>query len=291
MNSNKINTNVPNFLYIGTSKAGSTWVFNLLDNHPEVYIVAGKGAYYFDSHFDRGESWYLDHYQSANGQKILGEISHSYLYSKKASERIKAMNPNMKLMACFREPAERAFSAYLDRIKNLKFTGTFEQALEEIPSLLERGRYATNLAPYLEKFGRNNLHIAAFDDLKSKSESFAQDIFRFLEVDLHPMKKETLKKRMPAGTPRSKTAAAFVKKVSFAAKRLGMRRLMGKAKKSVIVRDILYRPYTEKSKPRIQPETRRYLRNEFRSEINNLDAMLGTNFTDRWGYATPKVAK
>ena len=36
---------LPNFLYIGTSKAGSTWIYNVLDHHPDVYMAPGKGLY------------------------------------------------------------------------------------------------------------------------------------------------------------------------------------------------------------------------------------------------------
>jgi hypothetical protein len=38
----------PNFIYIGTSKAGSTWLFDILSRHPEVYITPTKGLYFFD---------------------------------------------------------------------------------------------------------------------------------------------------------------------------------------------------------------------------------------------------
>ena len=35
---------VPNFLYIGTSKAGSTWVYDLLNRHPDIYMAPGKAT-------------------------------------------------------------------------------------------------------------------------------------------------------------------------------------------------------------------------------------------------------
>lgn len=55
----------PDFLYIGTSKAGSTWLFNTMALHPEVFLASDKGLYYFDSQFSEGQDWYLEHFAGA----------------------------------------------------------------------------------------------------------------------------------------------------------------------------------------------------------------------------------
>ncbi len=70
---------LPDFLYIGTSKAGSTWLFNTLAIHPEVHLASSKGLYFFDQHYDRGIDWYLDQFGGAGDARAMGEISHSYL--------------------------------------------------------------------------------------------------------------------------------------------------------------------------------------------------------------------
>ncbi len=129
----------PNFLYVGTSKAGSTWLFNALALHPDVYLASNKGLYYFDQHFDRGQTWYLDQFAAVNGATAAGEISHSYLSSPEAAPRIADLNAAMRLLVCLREPVDRAFSDYLDLLKNGQFEGSFEAALEAYPRLVQRG--------------------------------------------------------------------------------------------------------------------------------------------------------
>ena len=104
------NRPVPSFLYIGTSKAGSTWLFNALSVHPEVYLASNKGLYYFDQHFDNGEEWYLDQFAAADSRPARGEISHSYLSSPEAPSRIAALNSQVRLLVCLREPVDRALS-------------------------------------------------------------------------------------------------------------------------------------------------------------------------------------
>ena len=66
----------PNFLYIGTRKAGSTWLYSVLASHPDVYMAPGKGLYFFDNNYDRGSEWYRHHFAAAGRESIVGEVMH-----------------------------------------------------------------------------------------------------------------------------------------------------------------------------------------------------------------------
>jgi hypothetical protein len=81
-------------------------------------MAPGKGLYYFDGHFDRERAWYLAHFREVEDQLRISEVSHSYLYSREACQRIWELQPEMHVVACVREPAERAYSAYLHGVKN-----------------------------------------------------------------------------------------------------------------------------------------------------------------------------
>lgn len=273
----------PNFLYIGTSKAGSTWLFNALALHPQVYLASSKGLYYFDQHVDNGDQWYLEHFAGAGDQPARGEISHSYLSSPQAAERIHALNPEMRLLVCLREPVERAFSDYLDLVKNGQHEGTFESAIQRFPRLLDRGRYATHLRPYLEQFGRDRLHVSLFDDLQADAQSYADGVFAFLGVDRLELPASAIKPRMPAGRMRSRTAASTAKKASRLAVHLGLKRLRSRIKRSSLIRQTLYKPYAD-DRPAVDPGTARELRAQFTAEVAALDGMLPTPVSSRWGY-------
>jgi hypothetical protein len=275
---------IPNFLYIGASKAGSTWIFGVLARHPDVYLAPGKGLYYFDGHFQYGRDWYLSRFAEADGQAVVGEISHSYLYSAEACGRIAELNPHIRLMVCAREPVERAFSAYLDGIKNGQFDMPFEEALKEIPSLIDRGRYATHLQPYLERFGREQIHIALFDDLKADPQRFATQMFEFLGVAPLALTPREMQKMMPAARPRSKPLAALAKKGSAFSKKIGLRQLRGRIKRSRWIRNLLYSPYRDEDKPRVSEGTRQRLREIFRPEVETLGEILGQDLLGRWSY-------
>jgi hypothetical protein len=277
-------TTVPNFAYIGTSKAGSTWLFNALAGHPEVYLASNKGLYYFDQHFDQGRQWYLDQFRAAGDRQAVGEISHSYLSSPQVPARIAELNPDMRLLVCLREPVDRAFSDYLDLLKNGQFDGPFSDALEQFPRLLDRGRYATHLQRYLDLFPRQQLHVSLFDDLRTDPQAYADEVFGFLAVRRLELPAADLKSRMPAGTPRSGAVATAAKSVSKLAKRTGLRRLRSRVKRSVVVRQALYRPYKD-DRPTIDPGLAAELRRGFAEEVLRLDSMLGRPVAKTWGYA------
>ena len=272
------------FAYIGTSKAGSTWLFNALAGHPEVYLGSDKGLYYFDSHFDQGQQWYLDHFRGAGDRPAVGEISHSYLSSLEAPARIAEFNPDMRLLVCLREPVDRAFSDYLDLVKNGQFDGSFSAALEQFPRLLDRGRYATHLQRYLDVFPRGQLHVSLFDDLRTDPQAYADEVFAFLGIRRLELPPADLKARMPAGTPRNTAMTTAAKSMSKLAKQAGLRRLRSWVKRSVMVRQALYRPYTD-DRPTIDPAVAAELRLGFAEEVLRLDSLLDRPVAATWGYS------
>lgn len=276
----------PNFLYIGTSKAGSTWLFNALAHHPDVFLASSKGLYFFDQHFSNGTDWYLGQFAGAGGKPAIGEISHSYLSSPEAPARIADLNRDMRLLVCLREPVDRAFSDYLDLVKNGQYDGPFKDALDRYPRLMDRGMYATHLQRYFDRFPSQQLHVRLFDDLRTDAQAYADDVFQFLGVRQFTLPPADLKTRMPAGKPRSDAVAGLAKSTSRLVKRAGLTGVRARAKRSVLLRQALYRPYAE-DRPTVDPALAGELRRAFASEVQQLDSMLSVPVSAQWGYREP----
>lgn len=276
----------PNFLYIGTSKAGSTWIFKALSWHPQIHMYGGKDLRFFTSEYDKGWDWYVDQFDPKSSQTVVGEVSHSYLASEEACERIHKHLPHAKLMVSLREPFDRTFSQYLDGLKNGKMHGSIDEELVRSKSLGERNRYGTHMQRYLDRFPRENLHIASFDELVRSPESFAAKMFEFLGVEPLPLPQKVREKVLPAGTPRSRVLANASKKAVKAVDLVGLPQMRGALKKSPFIRNLLYRPYTRENKPTLPPEKREELRRMFAPEIRHLDRIAGTNFCELWNYQT-----
>ena len=279
----------PDFLYIGTSKAGSTWLFRVLSWHPQIFTYAGKNLGFFSTRFENGWDWYVANFDPSPEHKAVGEISHSYLVSPEAPAQIREHLPNVKMIACLRDPVQRTFSDYLDRVKNGKMDGTFEEELERDPALINRSRYGTQLARYLELFDRAQFHIVSFDELVATPADFAAGMFEFLGVDVLPLPDKLQRKVLPAGTPRSATVAKGAKALSALARRTGLNWLRGKVKTSPAIRNLLYRPFGDK-RPTMHAATEARLRALFTEEVELLDRVAGTSFAALWGYSPDRMA-
>ena len=147
---------LPNFLHLGPSKSGSTWLHEVLIGHPEVYLSQAKDLYFFNRYYDRGPGWYRAQFRSAQREhKIIGEVCPDYLSCAEAPERIHAsLGGNVRLMVTLREPISRALSSYLYLAKHGEAAATFRDTTKTAPELLEEGRYATHLRSYLHYYGR-----------------------------------------------------------------------------------------------------------------------------------------
>ena len=280
---------VPDFLYIGTSKAGSTWTFKTLSWHPQICVYSGKNLGFFSSRYEKGWGWYLNQFHCEPQHRVTGEVSHSYLVSADAPERIHKHLPNVKMLVCLRDPVERTFSDYLDGVKNQKFIGSFEEELERFPALITRSCYGTQLERYLQYFDRDQFLISSFDELKSAPKQYAARLFEFLGVEVLDIPANLGGKVLPAGIPRSRKLALAAKALSQLARRTGLNALRGKVKTSRAVRNLLYRPYNDHTRPTMRPDTRARLREMMTQEVQLLDAIAGTDFGNLWGYpaATP----
>jgi hypothetical protein len=154
----------------------------------------------------------------------------------------------------------------------------------QIPSLIERGRYATYLAPYIETFGRDKIHVAIFDHLVQNPKEFGAQILAFLGLGPVNIPETMTQKMMPAGQPRSKGLRQLKKRGSFLLRRLGLAGLRSRLKTSRIVRNLLFKQYTPTDKPKMNPVTREKLRDQFREEICHLDSLLNFAISETWGY-------
>ena len=272
---------LPNFIYIGPDKAGSTWIFEALRAHPDVYVAPSKDIYFFDRYFDRGLQWYERHFAGAGDARAVGEISHDYLFSKVACERIATSIRGVKLLATLRNPVERAFSEYLYYRKHGAASYGLRRAAEEYPSILTGGLYAAHLEEYLRRFPRDALLLQRFDTLQQDPSAFAAELYDFLGVDTTFKRPGMERKSLPASRPRAPGVARLVKSAAVLVRELGFGSVVGSLKHSRVVQRALYAPYSERDRPELSSADRRWLRDFYRPDIEALQRLLSDRF-DSW---------
>lgn len=206
---------MPNFLVIGAQKAGTTALYNYLKQHPQVYMSPIKEPDFFAYEGEeldfRGpleqESMkrkrmvvpdlgaYQALFEGVSGEKAVGEMSTTYLHSEKAPERIRRYVPQTKLVAVLRDPAERAYSSFMYKVRDGREPLLdFEEALEAENERIRNnwgpawrykslGFYHEQLSRYYETFGREQIKVYLYENLNDDPLGVLEDLYGFLGVD------------------------------------------------------------------------------------------------------------
>lgn len=273
---------MPNFLYIGAPRAGSTWIFEALRAHPEVFVPIAKYIkYYTDAQYYRGRDWYEAHFDAAGPQhRAVGEVSIDYMYSDNALERIAADLPDIKLLACIRNPIERDWSAYLHMKRNVRVQGAF---LDEVDGsyrfISEYGKYNKYLPKVFELFPKENVKIMIYDDLAADPHAFARDLYGFIGVDPTFEYVEVEKPKYVARQARNMTLARVTKDLANVARNAGLPNLIGHVKNFPGVQKMLYKPTAKASRESLSPEGRAHLIEKHRDGVQSLSTLLGRDLT------------
>ncbi len=274
---------LPNFLYVGPDKAGSSWLHETLIKHPDVYLTPSKDLYFFDRYHDRGLDWYAAQFKDAREEKVVGEVCQDYLFHPLAAQRIHDALGDVKVMVSLRDPVDRAWSSYLYMRKHGIGPDTFAEALRSRPELLEHGRYATGLDRFLELYPREHVHVALFDDLEADPQGFLDGVTDFLDVERQPLHPEELEARLPAASARSVRLASAVRRSADWVREHDGARVVGLVKRSPLVHKVLYRPIDRQA---VRPEQRDVLtvRRELDSEVSALESTFGLRLRESWGW-------
>ena len=200
----------PDFVGIGVQKSGTTWVGEVLEQHPSV-LMRKKEISFFIHHFHRGYDWYHEWFRDKQG-RVAGEISVNYIYApredsthrefypkwnprrrlqffrKQPSPRdeLASRYPGLRVFAVFRNPVDRAWSHYWwwrgRRERNGKRVVPFEKMFEDDGRWIRsQGFYADLLAHWREKFP--DLTVFLHDDIKAQPERVAAEAYRLVGVD------------------------------------------------------------------------------------------------------------
>ncbi len=173
---------VPDFVGIGVQRAATTWLFNCLREHPDIYVVPEKELHFFDEKFSLGIDWYMDQFKEGNGC-VSGEITPDYIYNKEAIPRIHSFFPEIKLIVSLRNPVDRAYSAY-----RLLRTGVyqglkFEEAFWKRSYIKEAGFYYRHLSKVFSLFSKEQVMIFLYEDILHEPGTIVRSLYSFLKVD------------------------------------------------------------------------------------------------------------
>ena len=276
----------PNFFLVGAAKSGTTSLYVSLASHPEIFLSPLKEPHFFST-FDvdrrtarlqrivRDEQGYRRLFTGATTEPVVGEGSTSYLWDPEAPGRIAQAAPDARIVAILRDPVDRAYSHYLDDVRQGFESRTFLDAVtQELERPEERrwpsayvgfGRYGEQLPRYLDRF--DDVLVLFFEDFASDASGETRRVLEFLGVDPHHPPFETMPEN-PYARPRTELARRLF---GFAPARLAARAVVP-ASLWPAARRLVWR---RDEKPPVDPRAAALLDEVFRPDVPRIAELVG----------------
>lgn len=147
------------FFIVGAQRSGTTYLYELLAEHPEVEMakpLRPEPKFFLDERlFERGPQYYNQRFfEGKPGAWLRGEKSTSYIESEKAAQRIAEHYPQAKIIFVLRNPITRAISNYWFSVYNGVETQPLSEALlkeGERRSEYDAERFSSSPFAYLQR--------------------------------------------------------------------------------------------------------------------------------------------
>ncbi|SFK26951.1 sulfotransferase [Methylorubrum salsuginis] len=201
----------------GVQKCGTTSLFHYLAAHPGLQPPRVKEIHFFD---DESRDWSLGEYgpleEAFEGEargRIRFEATPIYIFWPPALARLKAYNPQARLILLFRDPIARAYSHWCMMVRqgaeNLSFGSCVREGRARLPaddpghvfwatkSYVERGFYGAQLSRVLSLFPAEQVLLLAAEDLRHRHRDVLSRIAAFLGIDPFPPLDLILEHRTP----------------------------------------------------------------------------------------------
>ena len=276
----------PTFLYAGTAKAGSSWLYETLLEHPEVFIPDAKDIMFFSKEYNRGLEWYYNFFKVNHSYKAYGEICHDYYLKKAFAERIHAHLPEVQLIFCLREPVDWTVSAQTFMSAAVNTSNDFLEFLNQnsyTPEIKwgDYLNYYENLKHFYLLFPRENILILFYDQLKLNSLNFICEIFSFIGVNEDFIPSMVNTKINPSHEARNQMIGHLAYKSARVTRCLGMQNFLGRMKRNRLINRCLYRNTTNRN-VEMDEETTERIYERYAAQYHSLEKLIDKELPQSW---------
>lgn len=296
---------LPNFICPGAQKAGTTTLFEILRQHPQIHIPPCKEVKFFyeSEKYSRGMPWYVDQFHvDTDSIKAVGDMTPEYMFFEEVPGRIHdSLGHDVKFIFCLRNPLQRAYSHYWMNVRRGLESLSFEEAIEleaerlnlgkferAAFSYVGRGFYAEQISRFLEHYPPKAMKFVLFEELITRPGGVAAEILRFLNLDEAEGIDYSIHAN-PARMPRSRRLTTVIDRPPMRASYFA-KALIPSRKMRVRLRNLL-RSLNSRSikKPPIKERTRDLLLSTYESDIDRLQAIIALDLA-AWisGQENPK---
>jgi hypothetical protein len=194
-----------NLFIIGVNKAGTSWLYYLLGQHPDVFMSEVKELYYFSDERPGppGLEAYHGHFPFDENYRYFGEATPMYYRHRATADAIRRYNPDAKVLAIVRDPIQRLLSQYRyhKQLGLLDENTTLDEALDgRDPKLLNDSHYEHSLPAFSDCFGPNQFEIVSLEAGRDAPERTWNRLLSFLDLPAAPCPDPDAKPENPTGS-------------------------------------------------------------------------------------------
>ena len=173
----------------GVSRGGTTFLYHNLQLHPEIYLPARKETAYFAYNYEKGLDWFQRFYSGMKSEKIALDICGVYFMDPEAISRMRAFNPEMKVILGIRQPLDWVYSMYghyashfdIPPFREFLQGCTIHREGEHYRLEFAGGKIERTVKDYAAAFG-DNLLVYDFGMLEDNALSLLRRIETFLGI-------------------------------------------------------------------------------------------------------------
>lgn len=179
-------TSLPKFLVIGAQKCGTTTLYEDLRSHPGIFIPDKETSGLIDLNLDEPSS--VERYASLfeqGGGRSIGEVStlYSMLPKYNVAAGARRVLGSAQILYIVRDPISRVISHHHHDYSSGAMGPDIDVEVKERPELVDNSSYATQIAPWIDEFGKANVHTIRFEDYMADRQVGANAVFRRLGLD------------------------------------------------------------------------------------------------------------
>lgn len=291
------------FIIIGERRSGSSSLYSILKQHPEVKMSEKSDINYFiepelflNSENESTIAWESNHsiedfnevFRDINGYKNA-----DLLWWTASHKRVSVFLPSAKFIVVLRNPVDRAISQYFNELKKGRETLSFEDALEREKKLKlsdwhrlhlqykQRGCYIESINKLFTVLPQERVKIVILEELFENWDKEINDLCEFLNIStaynseikyIHSNKEGLMIRSTFSKLPVFKTIFDYLDRISEA---IIVRVTSNKDKKQQL-RNIFRGMYyvSKRKKIIIQPETIKNLKKFYRPFNKELEVLL-----------------
>lgn len=176
----------------GMPRAGTTFLYYYLSQHPEVFAPARKEVNYFSVFFERGIAWYNSLYKGITPSQIGIDASPFYYLDARSVHRIAEDQKNTFVVLGIRQPSEMVCAMYEQIRSSTLNMPPFESFLENfhwdigsgLTLSLKEFPFLQRIKEYQEAFG-DRLLLYSFETLNKSPLSVLNAVETHIGVKSH----------------------------------------------------------------------------------------------------------